>query len=228
MAFLMINGKWFEYDEIHLSYATVSAVDHDTAKELLLKTKEIFDRNGLPFCLMSGTLLGAVRDKGFIEGDEDIDTIICEKDEQKLLETIPELYDNNIKLCRIEKVRKEKPMLYSFMYKNGCYIDVYVIRPIRFSIFGLYCYKAGISYQPKKFYKETQEIEFLGATFRCPKDPEKLLEFMYGKTWRTPVRGHKFRYEVYPAYVYHRAIYAIKQVIKFCIGYKYWRKDRPA
>lgn len=44
----------------------------------------------------------------------------------------------------------------------------------------------------------------------CPKNPEKLVAFWYGKNWRTPVRGHKYIYEARSHYYY----------------IKYWKGER--
>jgi len=76
---------------------------------------------------------------------------------------------------------------------------------------------------PKKYFREYQNIDFLGDTYLCPKDPEKLLEFWYGKTWRTPVRGHSFKYEVSSAYYWHKYYKKVKYAIQKYIGWYKWR-----
>jgi phosphorylcholine metabolism protein LicD len=212
MAVIKINGKDFEYEEIKLSYETNSAMDHVFAKELLLKVKDIFDRNNLKFGLVYGTLLGAVRDKDFIKGDEDIDVFIWNVKKLRLI--IPELYDYGIKLCRVNE------NLYSFMYQNSCYIDVYITRYYKFSIWGLYCFNLAGYATPKKYLKEMQSIEFQGTIFQCPKNPISLLEFWYGKTWNTPINSRGYKYEIFPAYMYKR----FKNLVKNLIVYGRWRK----
>jgi hypothetical protein len=212
----MIDGKKFEYEDIDLNNFCNVAMNSNLAKELLIKTKNVFDAYKIDFCLIFGTLLGAVRDKNFIQGDEDIDIYINSKNEMRLLSIIPALYDNDIKLCRARE-----RAIYSFMYMDKCYIDVYILQNFKFNVFGIYCYKIDGCAIPKKYFLETQEIEFLDTIFNCPKEPEKLLEFMYGKTWNIPIRGHNFRYEVYPAYLYRQ----LKSIIKFLINYK-WLKEK--
>lgn len=60
--------------------------------EVLLKLKEIFDKHNWKFYLTYGTLIGAVRHKGFIPWDDDIDVWVPRKDYNEFIE----YYLNNI------------------------------------------------------------------------------------------------------------------------------------
>ena len=216
MEHIKIGNEKFEYEKIDLSYGTIT-FDEAKAKELLIRLKRIFDEKKLAFCLAYGTLLGVVREKDFIKGDEDIDIYV--QDEEKLLTIIPELYTNDIKICRAYK-----HIYYSFIYHGACVIDVYILRPYRFSLWKKTCFNLSGYATPKKYLIKTQSIDFLNEKFDCPAEPEKILEFWYGKSWKIPKAGHNFRYEIYPAYCYRKVKYSIKSIIKFLIGYKYWKK----
>jgi phosphorylcholine metabolism protein LicD len=220
MPTIIIEGKPFEYDKVDLSYDKNPGLSKDIAKKLLLRIKEIFDENDIEFHLSFGTLLGAIRDKDFINGDTDIDITVDIKYEKKILKLIPQLNVENIRLCRAAKHRT-----YSFMY-NKCYIDVYILKPYRFNILGIYCYNLTSLAVPKKYLKETQNIEFQGSIFKCPKEAISLLKFWYGDTWNIPISGHehKYIYEVYPSYLLKMIIRFIKKMIKHGILYKYWHK----
>lgn len=63
---------------------------HKELTELLLIFKDICDRNGLRFYLAGGTMLGAVRHKGFIPWDDDIDVMMPRPDYDRLLNLIRE------------------------------------------------------------------------------------------------------------------------------------------
>ena len=216
---IFINGKPFTYEEETLEYGVTKPMSHDEAQDLLIRVKELLLQVGLPFCLGYGTLLGAVRDHDIIPGDEDLDIIV--KDEALLLSSLPFLSENGLKTIRICK-----GSTYSFRLNDNAYIDIYIQRPIQgFSPWKLYCdCLCGFCYTPRKLMNEFQEIEFLGNAYLCYKNPERILEFWYGKTWRIPVSGHKFIYEVKSHWIW-RNIIKPSLILGFgtIIGWPYWR-----
>lgn len=217
---ITIEGKEFVYeDEIDdILYDALSPITENSAKQLLKKTKELFNSIELPFYLAYGTLLGAVREKTLISGDEDVDVFVL--NEQTLFNNLPFLHQNGFKVCRIVS-----GILYSFRVDSTSYIDVYILRSFRFAIWGFTCYSLAGAATPKKYFKEYCVIDFLGETYQCPKNPEALLEFWYGKDWRIPVSGHNFYYEILPAYYWHTYIIPfVYPIIKWIIGYKFWKK----
>ena len=62
----------------------------DVELDLLGKFKQICKKHNLNYCASSGTLLGAVRHKGFIPWDDDIDLFLPWPDYKKLLEIAPQ------------------------------------------------------------------------------------------------------------------------------------------
>lgn len=192
---ILIKGVPFTYeDEINdITNDNNTPISIEDAKDLLQKTKILFGDIGLQFSLAFGTLLGAVRDKGIIKGDEDVDIFIW--DEDVLFNNLQYLKNNNFKLCRFVKGR-----LYSFRVNNRSYIDVYIKRPLGFSFWSIYCTCLYDKAVPRSLVSEFEEIEFLDGQYLVPKKPERLLEFYYGKSWRIPVKSHKFIYEVKSRY----------------------------
>lgn len=224
---IIIEGKPFTYDDEidDITYETISPVSVEDARDLLQTTKRLFNQCGIRFSLAFGTLLGAVRDKTIIKGDEDVDVFV--EDEEKLRKHLPFLQENGLKVCRISE-----HYLFSFHTNNKSYIDVYFKAKLPFSIWSLWCDSLLCKAVPRRYIDRFDKIEFLGDEYLCPHKPERILAFWYGKDWRTPVSGHHFTYDSPSHYwwvhkgkfKYERLKANIKRPIKFLFGWKYWRK----
>ncbi len=187
---IIIQGKPFTYidEKEDITYDTITAISTDDAKDLLETTKRLFDQCGIRFSLAFGTLLGAVRDKDIIKGDEDVDIFIDNED--LLRNNLPFLYENGLKVCRFFEHR-----FYSFHTTNNSYIDVYIKEKMPFSIWSLWCDCLNGNAVPKRYVNKFDTIEFLGMEFLCPHNPERILCYWYGKSWKTPISGHIYTYE---------------------------------
>ncbi len=62
--------------------------------EILKKVIQFFEKNGIQYYIAYGTLLGAVRHKGFIPWDDDIDLVIARPEYNRLVEILKK--DNRI------------------------------------------------------------------------------------------------------------------------------------
>lgn len=178
MGEININGKNFIFQDIEITYENASIIDPSIAKRNLLDFKKILDKYQVKFLIMHGTLLGAIREHGFIKHDIDIDT--CTLDEKRLVEVIPALDKAGLKLCRYEK-----NLIYSFI-RDGVYIDVYIVNKLQGLIRPFYVrYLWRII--PRKYFRHIKKMDFLGESFNIPSHSIELLEFWYGKEWRIPI-----------------------------------------
>jgi len=193
--FILIKGKPFYYEAQKLILNEVPTITFEQARDILFFAKELLDEKNIEFNLIYGTLLGAIRERSFISHDYDVDIFI--KDQEALMNAIPEFYKKGFKLCRVEENR-----LYSFMV-NGVYIDIYIMKKAPF-FFNWWCYSLNGNIIPKKYLKESEKIEFVGAMFNVPKDPIRLIKFFYGKNWKTPIKGAHGRYSIYPVHFYRK------------------------
>lgn len=57
---------------------------------VLSELKKLLDENGIPFWFMGGTMVGALRHKGFVPWDDDIDISMMYRDKEKLFKLVEE------------------------------------------------------------------------------------------------------------------------------------------
>jgi glycerol-3-phosphate cytidylyltransferase len=133
--------------------------------------KSILDSHNIEFFAHSGTMLGVVRHKGIIPWDDDVDVMVEECFEEKLLAIAPELEANGIKL----KENEHSGLLQFFCNsKDICPLDVYmqidVFIGLRMEINGDLC----LHYKSENFRK------WFGKRFIKLADLYPLLEYDFG------------------------------------------------
>ena len=150
----------------------------------LFDIKSVLEELDIKFVLLQGTLLGAIRDKDFAPGDEDID--IASKIYNlapKMKELIPllrargfglKLFDNPYKFYVHAKIKKGgiRTDFLSFDF-NG---------DKAFRLGGRYIDKAKV--YDRKLIENLKEIDFLGKKFKVFADAERWLEIEYGPNWK--------------------------------------------
>ncbi len=67
-----------------------------TMLHILIEVDCICRRHGIPYALEGGTCLGAVRHKGFIPWDDDLDILVWQKDLERLREILPKELPNDL------------------------------------------------------------------------------------------------------------------------------------
>lgn len=166
----------YEYDSVKLFYGR-KVIDQVVAKENLLDFKKLLDLEGIDFGIIYGTLLGAVRDKKFIDYDEDVDVFVLDENREKFLALLFKLREIGFEVARYEGD------LLSIMRDND-YIDVYIFRK---NMFGKrICNGDSLC---ADFFERLETITFLGEKFYTPNNKIKFLEKAYGTDWMVPKRN---------------------------------------
>lgn len=144
-----------------------------------------------------GTLLGFIREHGFIAHDNDIDLGIIEDDtfEWHLLEN--RLSSIGLKLTHYYTYNG-KVTEQTYVFPDGLSVDIFLYENISVTEMRTFVYyrdhdaiyNNNIERSVKALvYPRISGIkwyEINGYKFRIPKDPESRLEAIYGKTWKVP------------------------------------------
>lgn len=148
-----------------------------TELEILRELDRVCRKHNLRYYVVGGTLIGAVRHKGFIPWDDDIDVSMPRKDFDKLCKIAKEEFSGDFFL-QTRKTEKNCYFYYAKLRKNGTYFGedkfehTTLHKGIFMDIFPL-------DYIPKN--KALQKIFFRGFSlltgFICSK--EKTTEFLY-------------------------------------------------
>lgn len=149
---------------------------------------------GYRSCISYGTLLGAVREKDFIEHDDDVDMAIVMRTDDHDREMVDLL--TALKARGFKGYEFRSPALLSVSTaRNKFPIDLF---PIIDKGDHVRMYMEGMKVRPlaADLMLPLATIEFKGREYGAPSRPEAFLEDRYGADWRTPVR--KVAHEILP------------------------------
>lgn len=158
-------------------------MDQESAKANLADLKRVFDKHNIKFCLIFGTLLGAIRDKNFIPWDSDTDILCFREDYRKIDKALDEMESIGF-YCP----RRELPMLDHYLIRNGEKIDInWVLDNGHNELL----YADWIKWDKKFFQFPLPTISFNGIEIAIPSNTKELLQLTYGDTWETPIQNKK-------------------------------------
>lgn len=179
--YILIDGEKFFYEEKELFHGR-KTLDLKIAEENIKIFHSLIHDSGVRYGLMFGTLLGAIRENGFIKHDEDTDIYVLSEDKEAFYRLLPSFKNKGLNVVR------NSDSFVSLM-RNNEYIDIYFFESIR--KLNLKRYRSlDNNYVIRASYIESfSDILFLGMNICIPSQPEKVLEILYGKNWKIPIKN---------------------------------------
>ena len=88
-------------------FVSMKLIDLDELKliqlEILENIHSFCETNNIKYTLACGTMLGAIRHKGYIPWDDDIDIYLLRDDYNRLIELFPKVYNNCYKIASLDR-----------------------------------------------------------------------------------------------------------------------------
>jgi hypothetical protein len=172
-----------EADEeaLERSMTDLHPLDVPAATSALLEVKQVLDDLGVVFYLEEGTCLGAVRERGFIPWDDDVDLASVFGLHGFTEDSIPLIVAALRERGFVTKVIQQPHGVYVPALKSSIRVDWHARKIIDGSTF----HYPGVRI-PARLFEHLKEIDFIGEKFLVPDPPEEFLRFKYGPDWEIP------------------------------------------
>jgi len=178
-----INNTWER--DVRINYFNPFTIEKLTPEKNVDSTLDkgcnILTNLGLKWWISQGTLLGFYRDKGYCNGDSDIDIEILDADPNLMNEIVTQmpfelirsasLYDKYMQLAFIDRT-------------NNVIFDIWFLYTKEDVILN-YTDDKKLWY-PKHYFDNLSTIEYNNKQYPAPSDCEWYCEFRYGDDWNIP------------------------------------------
>ena len=156
-------------------------------KEVMCKNLKDFDdimhRYDIPYFFIFGTLLGAAREKDFIDWDSDVD-VGCYYEHYHEFPRVA----NDLRALGFNVLKREEiPPQDDFIIRDNEKIEIWWFKKLGDER----VYDNNIRYE-KRFFEPLCTIEFNGRIYHTPNNIIEFLDITYGKDWLTPSRHKEY------------------------------------
>lgn len=145
-------------------------------RQALIDLKCVLNKNSTEFFLISGTLLGAIREDRILPHDNDIDVGIWAKDWNRALHEV--ITTSGL----FEEIPNRSKNLLKIRHTNGSAIDIF-----KHTTDGIHCHHEGVKIRWTNKLFNLKSHKFLGNYFMIPSNPEEYLTENYGN-WQQPIK----------------------------------------
>ena len=201
-----LRDESIETDKNHgITWATNNddtIMDHRAALMLLVDVTNVLDKYGCTYWLSDGTLLGAIRENGFIAHDYDVDLGVWAEDfDSRVVHELLSKFG-----CHILRLQgKPDDGMIITMGRVGIHLDMFFYYPTRqkfstgasnsatYSCLYFLEKPYNTSNKARKYECITPKVkplvrrEFLGHEFWVPKNAKQHLKAIYGPEWQKPM-----------------------------------------
>ena len=185
------HSEWvkFKKKNQHKLYNKYPNYNFEARYGIMLEIKKIIESEGIDLLLTNGTLLGAVREKDFIEWDKDVDMDILARDFVPNFESIKRKIMLSNPDYIVRGISHHPWMKINTLYKGEKVGVLAIYKNEKFYYRGPYQWTHGI-------YDTLEEINFKGETFKTPKIQDYLVH-QYGENWKEPLKENYFSKELF-------------------------------
>lgn len=175
MAHIKTSKGFLEYVN-HILYLGHKVINEDVMLDNLKMLSLYLDKIDINWGPAFGTLIGIVRNDGFLSWKPVFDIYILKEDEERFKDVLWIL-----KEVGFEVLRYERRGLY-YIGRNEEIIKIFILHKISSDV----RHTGGSDFIHEKYLQNTVKWDFKGIQLNVPAEVDEYLAFQYGKDWTTP------------------------------------------